>query len=268
MDQLRDVTVNIAQLQQELRQTQSQLLRTRQELASFRAEGALHAAGKVPRFPIEFTAQFGEDLLVWDLFDRQREGFFIEAGAFDGYHYSVTHALEAIGWHGLLVEPLPQPAEQCRRRRPASRVVQAALSRRGAAGSAPFTALEDRYGGMLSYLETNEDHVRQTSGAKRTTVEVPVTSLDQLLTDHSGPIDVVILDVEGGELNVLEGFDLGRHRPRLMIIEDNSMGKSRALTSYMAPYPYWAPVRLAVNLVFVRNDQPEMLDRLRWQQLG
>ena len=43
-----------------------------------------------------------------ELFGKQRNGFFIEAGAFDGEHLSNTLYFEKkLGWTGLLVEPNP-----------------------------------------------------------------------------------------------------------------------------------------------------------------
>src|SRR5438045_2172687 len=109
--QLGQAVVN---LQRHVQMIYAQLIRARQKVYALHAESKLRAAGRSPRIPIEFTSQFGEDLLIYDLFDGKFDGFFIEAGAFDGYRYSATYALEAIGWSGLLVEPIPQRAEQCR----------------------------------------------------------------------------------------------------------------------------------------------------------
>jgi hypothetical protein len=45
---------------------------------------------------------------LFDLFGRQRKGYFIEAGAYDGEMISNTLYLEKkMGWTGLLVEPNP-----------------------------------------------------------------------------------------------------------------------------------------------------------------
>ena len=54
-----------------------------------------------------------------DLFGRQRKGFFIEAGAYDGEMISNTLYLEKkMGWTGLLVEPNPDAfAELVNKRR-------------------------------------------------------------------------------------------------------------------------------------------------------
>ena len=46
--------------------------------------------------------------IVSDLFKDQKEGFFIEAGAYDGEVYSNSLYFELKrGWKGLLVEPNP-----------------------------------------------------------------------------------------------------------------------------------------------------------------
>ena len=215
--------------------------------------------------PIEFRSQFTEDVWIWDVLGNQTEGFFIEVGAFDGYHFSVTYALEAIGWNGLLIEGLPARAEACRARRPHSRVVHAALGRRGSSGTTTFTAVEDSYGGMLSYAHGNTEHARQMASAKfgMRKVEVPLTTMDDLLADHTGPIDAAVIDVEGGELEVLNGFDLDRFKPRVLLLEDNSRGMNTALANYMSTKPYIFAGWLEVNRLYVRADEERLLDRMR-----
>jgi len=238
--------------------TMIDLIRARQKIYALETEIRLRTSNRSPRFPIEFRSQFGEDLLVWDLFAGQTQGLFIEAGAFDGYHYSVTYALEAIGWNGLLVEPHPQAVEQCVRRRPNSTVVYAALSDRTEA-SAEFTIIHDQYGGMLSHL--GPDTSPERASAAQTSVKVPVTSLNELLRDHRGEVDLVVLDVEGAEVKVLAGFDLNRFRPRMLLIEAND---PPSIKQAMASSGYITAGGFEPNLVFIRPDQKEMLERLRW----
>ena len=174
-----------------------------------------------------------------------------------------------MGWKGLLVEPLPHTHAQCVQRRPNSRVVQAALSRGGASGTADFTVLEDQYGGMLSYLQTTAQHEQVTRWAKRSVVKVPLTSLDALLAESPGQqVDLAVIDVEGGEMDVLDGFDLAKHRPRVLIIEDNSMGRDMSVRNYMAARQYIWGGRLAVNDIYVRADDAEIRERMKWLQLG
>src|SRR5262245_47416510 len=55
-------------------------------------------------------------------------GVFVEAGANDGVEQSNTYVLERYRkWRGLLVEPVPELADACRRNRPNAVVECAAL---------------------------------------------------------------------------------------------------------------------------------------------
>lgn len=255
----------VSALHRALQQQHNALLLNRQRTAALEARLALLDQGRTPRMPIEFRAQYGEDLWIWDILGHQTEGFFIEVGAFDGYHFSATFGLEAMGWNGLLIEALPKQAEVCRQRRPHSRVVHSALGRRDASGTVEFVSVQDEHGGMLSYVEAGTEHSRRVAAQKlqTSTIEVPVTSLDALLEGHSGPIDAAVIDVEGAELDVLDGFSLDRFKPRLLLLEDNSGGRNSALGDYMAKQPYVFAGWLAVDRLYVRAGEESMLQRLK-----
>ena len=62
------------------------------------------------------------------------------------------------------------------------------------------------------------------------------------------------IDVEGAQLDVLAGFDLARHRPRLLLIEDHLL----ALTTHrhLTERGYRLVKRTAFNNWYVPRDQP------------
>ncbi|MEK6700803.1 MAG: FkbM family methyltransferase [Planctomycetota bacterium] len=235
---------------------------TRRRVARLEALASLAAANRKATMPVLFQSQFGEDALVWSLLDGQLDGFFIEVGAFDGWNYSTTYAFEAIGWKGLLIEAIPERCEVCRKGRAGSRVVNAALSRRGSAGDATFTIVQDHYGGMLSYNTTTPDHLGdlRQGGFRTRPVTVPLTSMDALLEGHKGEIDFASIDVEGGEADVLDGFDLDRWKPKVLLIEDNNRNNA-AVRAHMQRFPYRFAGWLFVNAVYVRTDQPMVMRR-------
>jgi hypothetical protein len=96
------------------------------------ARHTLADAGRAPVRAVRFLAQYGEDVLAWEILGRPLNGTYIEIGANDGVTYSVSYALECMGWRGLLVEAHPDLAEECRAQRPGSLVVHAACGRAGA----------------------------------------------------------------------------------------------------------------------------------------
>ncbi len=253
----------IAQLQNDLHQVRSQLLKLQQRVSSYDAESKLRNAGRKPTLPLVFQSQFGEDLLIWDAFAGQLDGFYIEVGAFDGEYLSVTYILEALGWKGLLIEPIPERYEQCVRKRPGSRVVHAALGPRSAKGTIDFTVVEDQYGGMFSFSKPTPQHMQTVNqhSSPRKKVTVPFTSMDELLKDHRGEIDVAVIDVEGVEIEVLTGFDLLRHKPKMVILEDNSLGQDPGLPGHMSTLPYSFIGWVGGNRVYVRADQADVIER-------
>jgi FkbM family methyltransferase len=218
--------------------------------------------------PVEFRSQFGEDALLWDFFAGQLQGFFIEVGAFDGYKFSVSYAFESIGWDGLLIEAIPERHAQCVQRRPHSRVAHAALSCRGSSGTTEFTVTDDFHGGMLSYLNPDPAHVEAPGlkSAPRRKVQVPLTTMNDLLGDREGEIDFAVIDVEGGELLLLDGFDLEKYRPKLLLVEDNTIidrGGDPQLARLMEQSGYKEKARLEMNRLFVRADLvPEWTQRV------
>ena len=61
------------------------------------------------KFDNSNNGQFGQALEVAKLFEMKQNGFFIEAGAFDGEIFSNTLLLEMnLNWTGLLIEPNPE----------------------------------------------------------------------------------------------------------------------------------------------------------------
>ena len=247
---------------------QSGMIELRRRVYRLEAASRLAEGGRKARFPIEFTSQFGEDLLIWDLLDGQTEGYFVEVGAYDGYQDSVSYPFEAMGWNGLLIEALPHRAGECAARRPFSRVVHAALSHPGAPPEAEFTAIESPEWDRSSFLTDRPRHqaaVNRTAFSRRR-VRVPVQTMDDLLRDYAAGVprlDFAVIDVEGAELDVLRGFDLARHRPRVLLLEDNTLGQDPALGEYMKTQPYTGVGWLRVNQIYVHRDEHTLLDRVK-----
>lgn len=156
-------------------------------------------------------------------------GFFIEAGANDGYSQSNTYFLETRrGWRGLLVEGMPELYERCKVLRKRSRVVHCALV--SSAYSKPtavmrFAHLMSVVDGSLKRQEDQQRHIElgievQGLGGSYS-VEVPARTLESLLDEIAGlpRIDLLSLDVEGYELQVLQGINLDRYQPRFILVE-------------------------------------------------
>jgi FkbM family methyltransferase len=140
-------------------------------------------------------------------------GYFVDVGANDPQNGSQTWHLEQDGWSGILIEPQPQLAERLREERRAE-VVAVACSSPANSGR----LMELHCAGPQSSLEKGWTTTQST-------VQVPVKSLNEVLTAARArsPIDFLSIDVEGHGLQVLQGIDLDRWRPRLILLEDHVM---------------------------------------------
>ncbi|HVZ94064.1 MAG TPA: FkbM family methyltransferase [Phycisphaerales bacterium] len=246
-----------------------ELLRQLRPLYSHRVAAQLAVAGITPRLPLIFRSQFGEDLFLYELFSGGAipvtSGFYIECGGCDGMDKSVTWIFDALGWDGLLVEPLPHFAEAARRNRPRARIAQTAVAEKGASGEIEFVHVVGNEGaeGSSHLPGEGEGTVKRAPLDNARRVRVPLTSLDALLADHHAPIDLFVLDVEGAERRVLSGLDLSRRRPRVILIEDHSMGSDSALLNDLTTHGYRHVAWIAYNRVMIHESEEDLLRRAR-----
>jgi len=153
----------------------------------------------------------------------ERDGVFIEAGAHDGYTQSNTYYLERHrGWSGVLVEAIPELARTAARRRPRSRVLNCALVAEEHAG--PMVTM--RFDDLMSTIAGSAAERPEARGGRAHTgrrayaVEVPARTLNAVFEEIAGrEVDLLCLDLEGLELEVLQGLDLDRHAPRYLLVE-------------------------------------------------
>jgi len=201
-----------------------------------------------------------------DAFLSRKRGVFVEAGGNDGYTQSNTYFLEAMrGWTGLLVEPLPDLALECLRNRPCSIVAQAALvapGHPGASISMCVSGLTSTVEGAFGDTRIREDHQRcglATQELVETpTIEVPTRVLSDLIDEHLGEkeIDLLVLDVEGYELEALSGLDLNRHAPRFACIEcRDQKSVAQLLSPRMRPIKVLHDNHNYADVLFARDDE-------------
>lgn len=195
-----------------------------------------------------FYGQFGEDRILASLFENNGARTCVDVGANDGVTGSVSLHFEQAGWRCVLVEPNPELCVRLRRERSAFLFEGAASSGKG------VTTLMLAEGADLSHAVSSiepgaeADIVRQ--GLSVRAVEVKTAPLDDILEEAGvtpGEIAFVSIDVEGHEPTVLKGFTLSRWKPRVIIIEDNSILFGNGLQAALNKDDYVRFRRTGVN---------------------
>jgi FkbM family methyltransferase len=147
----------------------------------------------------------------------------VEVGAFDGITWSNTSCLANRGWRGLYIEPVKSIFNQLVKNyedKPNITCLNLAIDR-----EAGETTIYDM--GQLSTLNPNMVQVYQSIPWSQGCAQNPVTqlvtkdTLTHVLENHGIPsnFDVLVVDVEGYELAVLQSLDFSKFLPRVIIIE-------------------------------------------------
>ena len=174
-------------------------------------------------FPFHISCQIPNLSSIYiQVFGKNHIGTVVEVGAYDGEKYSNSSGLIAKGWSGILIEPIPTYANLCREKYRGNskvRVVERAASHvHGFATisvSGPLSTINDRLSLEYNQLDWAKGELSDHK------IEVKTQTLDSILTENEVPagFDVLIVDVEGFETEVFEGFDIGLWMPKLIIVE-------------------------------------------------
>lgn len=160
-------------------------------------------------------AQNFEDVMLWRALSHVSKGFYIDIGAQDPVHDSVSLAFYEHQWRGVHVEPTEQYSSKLRLARPDEVIEQVAIG--SGAESLEFYEFSD------TGLSTSDDAIAKLhldSGYQAIRRVVPVMSLDTLLEkyrDHA--VNWMKIDVEGLEKNVIESWVESPIRPWILVIE-------------------------------------------------
>lgn len=200
-------------------------------------------------------AQFGEDMLIDRVFEHAL-GTAVDVGACDGVSISNTLHLEERGWRVLCIEANPAYEEALRKNR--KEIMMCAVGAENADG-VDFSIYEVQPGNFEAISALKPDIAEVISHRDRgfhigppRVVKVSVRTLDWCL-EQAGieGLDLASIDVEGGEAEVLSGFDLARWKPRMVILEDHGEASHRSRMCRAGYYLRW---RSGVNDIFLRAD--------------
>lgn len=209
--------------------------------------------------PISFSSQRGEDFHSWHLLGCPKNGFFMDVGAYDGVRGSNSYAMEQIGWRGILVEANPASVEKCKRLRPASKIIHAAIGGPDAKDTITFYTVEGNTDAdMLSFIVSDDSHKEmcEKAGGIVREIEVPFRSLDSVLFEHASHverIDILSVDIEGLELTALMGLNFERWAPRLIIAEANEV----SLIAFLEKKGYRRAASVGANWLFMPVSDTE-----------
>ena len=175
-----------------------------------------------------FSRPYPNHDLITAHLKNKKKGFFVECGGYDGIFQDPTYNLEKFkGWSGVILEPIPHMYEICKKNRLNSTVYNFAAGSKLNHNS----RLRIVNVGPMSIIKNNEldyDHwasgAEKVLGLKREELDVSSRTLDSILEEYfvkNGvrEIDMLVIDVEGYEVDVLNGFSVEKFLPRFILVE-------------------------------------------------
>lgn len=198
-------------------------------------------------------SQHGEDILAWEYLESCPNGFIVEVGANDPINLSQSYFFELKGWQCLLVEPLPDKAALLRSKRKGI-VCEAGAGSPQMAGKATIKEAKSH---EWSYIKGDREGIEIARE-----IEITIKTLETILDENEAPqIDILSIDTEGMEIDVLEGIDLDKRKPKLLMLEDHM--DDLELYFYMRKRGYRLVKRTGVNNWWIPKAAPRPKTTLR-----
>ena len=161
-------------------------------------------------------AQNFEDVMLWRALKHIECGFYVDVGANPPTLDSVTKWFYDNGWRGINIEPIEQWFELLEQERPRDINLNIAAGE----NNGQLTLFEIADTGLSTINEEIAKKHQQERNFNYSKVVVPQRTLTSICEDyHLAPIHFLKIDVEGAEKLVLQGLDLTRVRPWIVMVE-------------------------------------------------
>jgi len=202
-----------------------------------------------------YYSQHGEDIyLANHIFNNKSNGFYIDIGASHPMRISNTYLFYKHGWAGVVIEPISRLIKLHRFWRPRDIQIQAIV------GSMNMTVTKFfyLYPSVLSTInqETAAEHLRTGTAHIIEEQNLPVLSLDQIITDFVPPsvtIDFLNIDVEGADIAIASQLiETAIKPPTVVCIEANTPAAEEAISEIMQ-CRYILKQKFGPNLIFLHR---------------
>lgn len=184
--------------------------------------------------------------------DYTYKGVFLDIGAFEPILISNSHHFYMNGWDVHEFEANPDLIPKLKQYR--KNVYNYAISDTDK-DEIEFNVVKSgptNWTAGFSAIELNEDYNRIFPWANKTITKVKVPQKTILTTEapHITKVDIVSLDIEGGELKCLYGFDLNKYKPTVFLIEN--VTNDKAISEYLFKYGYKLDKQVHHNQFYLR----------------
>jgi len=215
----------------------------------------------------QYFAEFETDRIIRENYfpDSNYKGTLIEVGGATPDYLSMSKHFKLNGWRTIVFEPNPKFVELHQKAN--NEIYNYACSNENAddvsfqivnwLGNKNYES-EGITDHSFSAISVKESYLKKHgySSVKDlavTEIQVKVRRLDTILSEiQVENIDFLSIDVEGWEIEVLQGLNLSKHRPKVILLENYIHEES--YTKFMEKFNYRLDEIIEHNYVYVSND--------------
>ncbi len=170
----------------------------------------------------KFFSQAGQDKVIKNhFFPNKKNGFFLEIGAYDGIEGSnCFHFEKFLNWNGIAFEPSKVQYEKLKNNRNC-KILNKAIS--NSVVEVDFLEVIEgltQMSGIKNENYTAEKIIKKNGQSKTEISKIITTTFDQEVSSDQ-EIDYLSIDIEGGELSVLETIDFEKYTIKVVSVENN-----------------------------------------------
>jgi FkbM family methyltransferase len=204
------------------------------------------------------------DEIIKEYFPANHNGIFFDIGAYDPIKISNSYHFELNGWDTYCFEANPNLIHNLKKKR--KNVFNCAISDTNKEATefnivyqnehnadwnkvASFSSLDLTYFKLPCYQNfLNKKQYRVE------TIKVGQRTLNSFLANELKSIDnidVLEIDIEGGEFNCLKGIDLKKYTPKVILLEN--MDNNQDIMNYLNNFNYKLDKKYHYNEFYVKN---------------
>jgi FkbM family methyltransferase len=165
-------------------------------------------------------SQEGEDQILRRIFERKKNGFYLDIGAHHPKRFSNTFLFYKRGWRGINIDAMPGSMRAFQKTRP--RDINLELGIGEEQSTLDYYVFNEPALNSFSRELSEERHAADSAYLINEVIKVNVLPLSELLKQYlpaGQNIDFMSVDVEGLDLQVLKSNDWEKNRPSYVLSE-------------------------------------------------
>ena len=170
----------------------------------------------------KFFSQSGQDKILKDhFFKDKKKGFFVEIGAFDGIEGSNCFYFEKVQeWDGIAVEASKIQFNKLKKNRKCKLFNEAINSKEK---DVEFIEIQEGLTQMSGIDDENyiaKEFISKDPNSKIGKFNTKTVTFEKIVPTNA-IIDYLSLDIEGGEMDLLESIDFSKYKIKVISVENN-----------------------------------------------